>query len=81
MEATGIDVSIGEVVASLAQVTVAVAVSFWRRTDLEGDIAIAVVRSAIQLIAIGYVIQAIFDTDSLALVFGLITVMVRKSVV
>ena len=30
----------------------------------------------IQLIAIGYVIQAIFDTDSLALVFALIAVMV-----
>ena len=36
-------------------------VSVWRRTGLEDDIAIAVVRSAIQLIAIGYVIQAIFD--------------------
>jgi putative ABC transport system permease protein len=53
-----------------------VAVSFWRRTGLEGDIAVAVVRSAIQLIAIGYVIQAIFDSDSLLLVFALIAVMV-----
>jgi putative ABC transport system permease protein len=57
----GIDVSLGEVAASLALVAVAIAVSLWRRTELEGDIAVAVVRSMVQLIAIGYVIQAIFD--------------------
>jgi putative ABC transport system permease protein len=55
---------------------VAVAVSFWRRADLEADIGIAVVRSAIQLIAIGYVIQFIFDQDSLWFVIALIAVMV-----
>ncbi len=73
---TGIDVSVGEVVASLALVAIAVGVSLWRRTGLENEIAVAVVRSAIQLIAIGYVIQAIFDEDSLALVIGLLAVMV-----
>jgi putative ABC transport system permease protein len=72
----GIDVSLGEVAASLALVAVAIAASVWRRTELEGDIAVAVVRSAIQLVAIGYVIQAIFDEDSLLLVAGLIAVMV-----
>jgi putative ABC transport system permease protein len=72
----GINVTLGEVAASLVLVAIAVAVSIWRRTGLEGDIGIAVVRSAIQLIAIGYVIQAIFDTDSLWLVFALIAVMV-----
>jgi putative ABC transport system permease protein len=72
----GIDVSLGEVAASLALVAVAIAVSAWRRTELEGDIAIAVIRSMVQLIAIGYVIQAIFDEDSLALVAALIAVMV-----
>jgi putative ABC transport system permease protein len=73
---TGIDVSVGEVAASLALVVVAIAVSRWQRADLEGDIAIAVMRSAIQLFAIGYVIQAIFDVDSLWLVAALIVVMV-----
>jgi len=76
MPAGGIDVSLGEVAASLALVVLAIAVSIWRRTELEGDIAVAVVRSAIQLVAIGYVIQAIFDEDSLLLVAGLIAVMV-----
>jgi putative ABC transport system permease protein len=76
MGASGIQVSLGEVAASLVLVAVAVAVSFWRRSDLEEDIAVAVVRSAVQLIAIGYVIQAIFDEDSLLLVIGLIVIMV-----
>ena len=72
----GIDVTLGEVAASLALVVVAIVVSRWRRADLEQDIAIAVVRSALQLFAIGYVIQAIFDEDSLWLVAALIAVMV-----
>jgi putative ABC transport system permease protein len=76
MDSSTIDVTLGEVAASLALVAVAIAVSFWRRTELERDIGVAVVRSAVQLIAIGYVIQAIFDEDSLWLVFGLIAVMV-----
>ncbi len=76
MGAAGIDVSVGEVAASLVLVAVALAVSFWRRADLEQEIGVAVIRSLLQLIAIGYVIQAIFDEDSLALVFALIAVMV-----
>ena len=73
---SSIEISLGEVAGSLALVAVAIVVSRWRRAELEGDVAVAVVRSAIQLTAIGYVIQAIFDEDSLALVAGLIAVMV-----
>ena len=73
---SSIDVSLGEVAASLTLVAIAIAVSLWRRTELADDIAIAVLRSFLQLVAIGYVIQAIFDEDSLALVLALIVVMV-----
>jgi len=73
---TSIHLSIGQVAASLALVAVAVAISFWRRTELEADIGIAVVRSFIQLTAIGYVIKLIFDQDSIWLVLALLTVMV-----
>ena len=73
---TAVDVTLGEVAASLALVAVAAAVSLWRRADLEGDLALAVVRSFLQLTAVGYVIQAIFDSDSLWLVALLLTVMV-----
>jgi putative ABC transport system permease protein len=73
---TGVDISLGEVAASLALIALAVAISRWRRAGLEGDIAVAVLRSFVQLTAIGYVIQAIFDADSLWLVAALIAVMV-----
>jgi putative ABC transport system permease protein len=72
----GINVSLGEVAATLVLVALAVAVSLWRRTELEGEIGIAVVRSFIQLTAIGYVIKVIFDEDNLGFVLALIAVMV-----
>jgi putative ABC transport system permease protein len=71
-----VDISLAEVAASLALVALAVAVSFWRRAELEQDLAVAVLRSFVQLTAIGYVIQAIFDSDSLWLVGALLAVMV-----
>ena len=57
-------------------VALAIGVSYWRGTGLENEIAVAVLRSFIQLIAIGYVIQAIFDEDSIWLVIALLAVMV-----
>ena len=71
-----ISITLGEVAASLVLIAVAIAVSFWRRAELEQDIAVAVFRSFIQLTAIGYVIQAIFDVDSIWLVIALLAVMV-----
>ena len=71
-----ISITLEEVAASLALVAVAVAVSFWRRAELEQDIAVSVLRSFLQLTAVGYVIQAIFDTDSLWLVVALLAGMV-----
>lgn len=73
---SGIDITLGEVVASLALVGLAIAISFWRRADLEADIGVAVVRSFVQLSAVGYVIQFIFDEDRLIFVIALLAVMV-----
>ena len=72
----GIDVSLGQVAAALALVAIAIAVSFWQRAGLEEDIGIAVVRSFVQLTAIGFVIQIIFDEDRLSFVVALIAIMV-----
>jgi putative ABC transport system permease protein len=72
----GIDISLGEVAATLALVALAAAVSLYRRVDLERDLGLAVLRSFVQLTAIGFVIQAIFDSDSLWLVAALLAVMV-----
>jgi putative ABC transport system permease protein len=76
VSAASAHISLGRVALALALVAVAAAVSLWRRTELEGDLAVAVVRSFVQLTAIGYVIQAIFDSDSLWLVALLLAVMV-----
>ena len=75
MSAT-VDITLGEVGAALALVAIAAAVSLWRRAELESDLGIAVLRSFLQLSAVGYVIQAIFDSDSLWLVALLLAAMV-----
>jgi putative ABC transport system permease protein len=74
--APSIDVTLGEVAATLALVAVAAAVSLWRRADLERDLGLAVVRSFLQLTAVGYVIQAIFDSDEWWSITLLLVVMV-----
>jgi UDP-glucose/iron transport system permease protein len=71
-----IDVTLAEVAASVALVIVAIAISYWRGVGLEGDIGVALVRSFVQLTAIGFVIAAIFESDSLLLVVALLAVMV-----
>lgn len=71
-----IDLSLGEVGAALALVAVALVVSRWQRADLEADIGVAVLRSFVQLTAIGFVIQAIFDADRLVLAAALVAGMV-----
>jgi putative ABC transport system permease protein len=73
---TAIHITLEQVIATLALVGVAVAVSLWQRTQLERDIGIAVVRSAVQLTAIGYVIKIIFDQNSLLFVIALLAAMV-----
>src|SRR5919197_1035513 len=69
-------ISLGEVAASLVLVALAAAVSLWRRGGPGGDLRPAGPRSFLQLTAVGYVIKAIFDSDSLWLVLLLLAVMV-----
>jgi putative ABC transport system permease protein len=70
------EISVGQVAATLVLVCLAAAISLWRRADLERDIGIATVRSFIQLTAIGYAIELIFEADTIWLVFVLLAVMV-----
>jgi putative ABC transport system permease protein len=74
--ASSINVTLGEVAAALVLVAIAAIASRSWHAGLEEDIGIAVVRSFIQLTAIGYVITVIFDEDSFLLVLALISVMV-----
>jgi putative ABC transport system permease protein len=76
LAASSIHVTVGEVAAALALVGIAAVASRSWHAGLEEDIGIAVVRSFVQLTAIGFVITVIFDQDSALLVIALITVMV-----
>jgi putative ABC transport system permease protein len=72
----GIDISLAQVAAALVLVAIAVGISFWRGAGLEEEMGVAVLRSFVQLTAIGFVIQAIFDDGSLLWVFLLLAVSV-----
>jgi putative ABC transport system permease protein len=73
---SGTNVDLGQVAAALALVGVAIGISMWERARLEGDIALAALRAFVQLTAIGFVINAIFESDKLVFVFLLVGVMV-----
>lgn len=73
---TGTDVGLIEVAGALALVAVAIGVSLWERARLEGEIGVAAARAFVQLTAVGFVIDFIFERDDLAYVFGLVAVMV-----
>jgi putative ABC transport system permease protein len=68
--------TLGHVGAALVLVAIAAAVSWWQRTGQADDIGIAVVRSFLQLTAVGFVIRAIFESDSLLFVAALLVGMV-----
>ena len=71
----GIDVTLLDVAGALVLVAIAVGVSLWQRAELEREIGVSVLRSFVQLTAIGFVIVAVFEADALALVAALIAVM------
>jgi putative ABC transport system permease protein len=71
-----IHVALWQVAASLVLVAIAIAVSRWRQADLERDIAVATVRSIVQLTLVGYAIKLIFEADTIWLVLALLSVMV-----
>ncbi len=71
----GID-GIERVLLSIAFILVAAAISRWQSSDLEKDLLIATVRSFIQLIAIGYVLELVFELDVPVFTIGILLVMI-----
>jgi len=71
-----IHVDLWQVAASLVLVAIAIAISRRRQADLERDIAVATVRSIVQLTLVGYAIKLIFEADTIWLVLVLLSVMV-----
>jgi putative ABC transport system permease protein len=68
--------TVGSALLTLALVAVAVGLSLYERLGLERDIGVAVVRSFVQLSAIGYVIDYVFRLKSLGAVVLLLCGMV-----
>jgi putative ABC transport system permease protein len=68
--------TVGSALLTLGLVAVAVALSLYERLDLEKDIGVAVIRSFVQLAAIGYVINFIFGLKSIGAVVLLLAGMV-----
>ena len=68
--------TVASALLALSLVAGAIAVSRYQRLDLERDITVAVVRSFVQLAAIGYAINFIFGLESLGYVVLLLAVMV-----
>jgi putative ABC transport system permease protein len=65
-----------QVAASLVLVVIAVVLSAWRGVRIENEIAWAVFRSFVQLVALGYVIKLIFEAGHVAYVVPLLALMV-----
>lgn len=68
-------VGFAEVALSMLLVAVAVVISRVRRVGLEGDMTVALVRSFAQLLAVGYVLEFVFDGHG-GLTFAALAVMV-----
>jgi len=61
---------------ALALIVAALVISRWQRADLEKDLVIASVRGFVQLIAIGYLLELIFNQDSPFWTTALLSVMI-----
>ncbi|MCK4385015.1 MAG: ABC transporter permease, partial [candidate division Zixibacteria bacterium] len=64
------------VLISLALVAVALGISWYEKIELEKDIAIGTLRAFIQLVAVGYALEFIFDLNKLWLILLTLLVMV-----
>lgn len=51
-------------------------ISVWQKLGLERDIAVGTVRSAVQLLLVGYVLQFIFNSDHPALIIAIVGFMI-----
>ena len=71
-------VSFADVGLALLLVAVAFAVSRWRRVGLESDLAVATVRSFVQLLAVGYALDFVFGGHG-ALTLVVLAVMVSTA--
>ncbi|MEM7797875.1 MAG: iron export ABC transporter permease subunit FetB [Chloroflexota bacterium] len=70
-----INLDLPSILGALTLVIVAAAISYWQEIGLETSMIVAVARAFVQLIAIGYALQLIFDSDQLIWILVIILVM------
>lgn len=63
------------ILGALSLVGVAMGISYWQKIGLEKHMGVAVARAFVQLIAIGYALQLIFDSDNPFWIAAIILVM------
>lgn len=61
---------------AFAFVLIALLLSVWQKLGLEKEIAVGTIRSTVQLLAIGYVLQFVFHSDSIAFILILLVMMI-----
>ena len=65
-----------DLVLCLGLIGIAIALSLWRKLGLEKQLAYGAVRSLMQLIAIGYILDLVFAVDNWLVVLGILGVMI-----
>ncbi len=65
-----------DLVLCLGLIGIAIALSLWRKLGLEKQLAYGAMRSLIQLIAIGYILDIVFAIDNWLVVLGILGVMI-----
>lgn len=61
---------------TLVFILITLLLSVWQRLQLEKDIIIATVRTAVQLTLIGFVLEFVFDSESVWFLLGIIVIMI-----
>ncbi|MGI9860247.1 iron export ABC transporter permease subunit FetB [Moorella naiadis] len=70
-----INIGLGDIGLALILVGITLAISLWQRLDLHGDLFIGTIRTFIQLMAVGYLLQIIFNLNRWYLVILALIVM------
>ncbi|NEQ72309.1 MAG: iron export ABC transporter permease subunit FetB [Okeania sp. SIO2C9] len=70
-----IQLTITDIVMALGIIAIAIGLSAWQKLGLEWQLLIATIRTIVQLIFVGYVLEIVFDNKQPWLVVAMITVM------
>ncbi len=70
-----IDIGPGDIALALVLVGITLAISLWQHLDLHGDLLVGSVRAFIQLMAVGYLLQLIFNLNRWYLVVLALVIM------